>query len=52
MRKADEIRFQARRRQVDIRIESRSGEEEQDTRTYRVLSKGSDDGVVLTMEPA
>lgn len=52
VRKADEIRFPRGGFQVDIRIESRSGEEEQDTRTYRVLSKGADDSVVLTMEPA
>lgn len=52
VRKADEIRFPRGGFQVDIQIESKNGEEKQDSRTYRVLSKGSEDSVVLTMEPA
>lgn len=52
VRKADEIRFPRSGFQVNIRIESKNGENQQDSRTYRVLSKGSEDSVVLTMEPA
>lgn len=52
VRKADEIRFPRGGFQVDIHIETRSGDEQQEARTYRVLSKGTEDSVVLTMEPA
>ncbi len=50
--RADEIRFPASDFQVDITIESREPGADADVRKYRVLSKGKEDSVVLTMEPA
>ena len=50
--RADQIRFPESDFQVDIKIESRKPDEEPDFRTYRVLSKGKEDSVVLTMSPA
>lgn len=49
---ADKARFPQESFQVDIDIVSRSaGEPDGDTHRYRILSKGNDDTVVLTMEP-
>ena len=50
--RADEIRFADSDFQVDITIESRTQGDNPDVRRYRVLSKGREDSVVLTMEPA
>lgn len=51
--RTDAIRFPQDSFQVDIDIESRqSGNETPDQRRYRVLSKGREDTVVLTLEPA
>ena len=50
--RVDAIRFPASDFQVDIAIESRTGESTADVRKYRVLSKGKEDSVVLTVEPA
>lgn len=50
--KADEIRFPAEGFQVDIDINSTSGDGEADTRKYRVLSKGNANTVVMILEPA
>ena len=50
--RVDAIRFPSSDYQVDISIESRDGSGDQDVRKYRVLAKGKEDSVVLTMEPA
>lgn len=51
--RTDAIRFPQDSFQVDIDIEShQSGNETPDQRRYRVLSKGREDTVVLTLEPA
>lgn len=49
---ADDIRFPNSDFQVDITIESRHADDSPDVRKYRVLSKGKEDSVVLTIEPA
>ncbi|QID18554.1 outer membrane lipoprotein-sorting protein [Nitrogeniibacter mangrovi] len=50
---ADAVRFPRDSFQVDIDILSRSADDpEGESRRYRVLSKGNDDTVILTMEPA
>lgn len=49
---ADEARFPQTSFQVDIDIESQSADgNAPESRRYRVLSKGNDDTVILTMEP-
>ena len=50
--RVDAIRFPSSDFQVDISIESRDSGSDLDIRKYRVLSKGKEDSVVLTMEPA
>ena len=50
--RVDAIRFPSSDFQVDISIESRDTGSDPDIRKYRVLSKGKEDSVVLTMEPA
>ncbi|MCB1916029.1 MAG: outer membrane lipoprotein-sorting protein [Rhodocyclaceae bacterium] len=50
--RVDNIRFPTSDYQVDISIESRDADGDSDARKYRVLSKGKEDSVVLTMEPA
>lgn len=52
VQRADEIRFPNADFQVDITIENHRPDAEPDVRKYRVLSKGKEDSVVLTMEPA
>jgi len=50
---ADAARFPQESFQVDIDIESRSSDTpDGETRRFRVLSKGNEDTVILTMEPA
>jgi outer membrane lipoprotein-sorting protein len=50
---ADAARFPQESFQVDIDIASRSDDNpDGETRRYRVLSKGNEDTVILTMEPA
>lgn len=50
--KADRIRFPADGFQVDVKITNFDDNQETDTRLYRVLSKGSDKSLVMTMSPA
>lgn len=50
--KADQIRFPRDGFQVDISVASTSQGEPAETRKYRVLSKGNDNTVVMTTEPA
>lgn len=50
--KADRIRFPADGFQVDVKITNIDDGRETDTRLYRVLSKGSDKSLVMTMSPA
>ena len=51
--RADAARFPQESFQVDIDIESRSADDSSvDRRRYRILSKGNEDTVILTMEPA
>lgn len=49
---ADRIRFPKDGFQVDINISSKSADQNEETRKYRVLSKGNDNTIVMTMEPA
>jgi outer membrane lipoprotein-sorting protein len=50
--KADAIRFPQESFQVDIQVASTIGGDEQETRHYRVLSKGNENTIVQTLEPA
>lgn len=50
--KADQIRFPREGFQVEIAITTSRPEEENEFRKYRVLSKGNDNTVVMTTEPA
>ncbi len=50
--KADQVRFPQEGFQVDIMITTSRPGEEGDTRKYRVLSKGNENTVVMTLEPA
>ncbi len=50
--KADEIRFPSTGFQVDIDISSSSPDGNMEKRKYRVLSKGSENTVVMILEPA
>lgn len=50
--RADEIRFPKGGFQVDIRVSSTSGGEAQEPRLYRVLSKGNENTIIQTVEPA
>ena len=50
--RADEIRFPMGGFQVDIRVSSTSGGEAQEPRLYRVLSKGNENTIIQTVEPA
>ncbi|MBT9520437.1 MAG: outer membrane lipoprotein-sorting protein [Dechloromonas sp.] len=50
--KADRVRFPSDGFQVDIVINSVRPDKEADTRTYRVLSKGNENTVVMVTEPA
>lgn len=48
--KADAVRFPQEGFQVDVMVRSVTGDD-QETRKYRVLSKGNDNTIVLTLEP-
>jgi outer membrane lipoprotein-sorting protein len=50
--KADKIRFPAESFEVSIRIATRQGDKDAETRGYRVLSKGNDNTVIMITEPA
>lgn len=49
--KSDEIRFPAEGFQVDVEITSSSPWQAPETRKYRVLSKGNENTIVMTLEP-
>ncbi|MCX7274402.1 MAG: outer membrane lipoprotein-sorting protein [Burkholderiales bacterium] len=51
VQRADEIRFPRDAFQVDVRVTSTSGGQTQDPRRYRILSKGNDNTIILTLEP-
>jgi outer membrane lipoprotein-sorting protein len=50
--KADEIRFPKGGFQVDVAVKSKVAGEDQETRLFRVLSKGNENTIVQTLEPA
>jgi outer membrane lipoprotein-sorting protein len=52
LEKSDEIRFPREGFQVDILVSSSSPNQDTDTRKYRVLSKGTENTVVMILEPA
>jgi outer membrane lipoprotein-sorting protein len=52
LEKADEIRFPAEGFQVDVFISSSAPDQDTEKRTYRVLSKGNENTVVMILEPA
>lgn len=52
LEKADQIRFPRESFQVDVNINTTSPDQQADLRKYRVLSKGNENSVVLTTEPA
>jgi hypothetical protein len=49
---SDQIRFPREGFQVDVTIESVAPGKDNETRRYRILSKGNDNTVVITTEPA
>ena len=52
LEKSDAIRFPSQDFQVDVDIASASPGEATEKRKYRILSKGSDNTVVMILEPA
>ncbi len=52
VQKADEIRFPAQGFEVGVRIQTFEGSTESDAREYKVLSKGNDSSIVMTLTPA
>ncbi|SEP07760.1 outer membrane lipoprotein-sorting protein [Nitrosovibrio sp. Nv6] len=52
LEKADQIRFPRESFQVDVNITTTAPGESADMRKYRVLSKGNENSVVMTTEPA
>ncbi len=52
MQKADQIRFPAEGFEVGVTISTTAAGEPPETRKYRVLSKGNENTVVMTTEPA
>ncbi|SCY55403.1 outer membrane lipoprotein-sorting protein [Nitrosospira sp. Nl5] len=52
LEKADRIRFPPESFQVDVSINTTTPDQQADLRKYRVLSKGNENSVVLTTEPA
>ena len=52
VRQADEIRFPQEAFQVDVSVSSTSGGQELEPRLYRILSKGTENTIVQTLEPA
>ena len=52
LQRADEIRFPKDSFQVEARITSTSGGQPQDPRRYRILSKGNENTIIITLEPS
>ncbi|MCC2680574.1 MAG: hypothetical protein K0S36_138 [Nitrosospira multiformis] len=52
LEKADQIRFPRESFQVDVTINTTAPGQPEDLRKYRVLSKGNENSVVMTTEPA
>jgi hypothetical protein len=52
LEKADEVRFPNRGFDVRVTITSTGGNSSPDPRQYRILSKGNDNTIVMTTEPA
>jgi len=52
LEKSDQIRFPRDSFQVDIAINTSSPDQPLDTHKYRVLSKGNENSIVMTTEPA
>jgi outer membrane lipoprotein-sorting protein len=52
LEKADQIRFPRESFQVDVNITTTSSGHTEDLHHYRVLSKGNENSVVMTLEPA
>lgn len=52
LEKADQIRFPRESFQVDVNINTTAPDQVADMRKYRVLSKGNENSVVMTTEPA
>jgi outer membrane lipoprotein-sorting protein len=52
VRRADEVRFPAEGFELTVSIRTTSGGNETDWRTYRVLSKGNENTVVMVTHPA
>ncbi len=52
LEKADQIRFPRESFQVDVTINTTAPGQPEDWRKYRVLSKGNENSVVMTTEPA
>ena len=52
LQRADEIRFPKDSFQVDVRITSTTAGQAQDPRRYRILSKGNENTIIITLEPA
>ena len=52
LEKADQIRFPRESFQVDVNINTTAPDQGADMRKYRVLSKGNENSVVMTTEPA
>jgi outer membrane lipoprotein-sorting protein len=50
--KADQVRFPREGFQVDVSISTTAPEREPDNRKYRILSKGNENTIVITTEPA
>ena len=52
LKRADEVRFPAEGYELTVSIRTTTAGKETDSRTYRVLSKGNDNTVVMVTEPA
>ena len=52
LEKSDQIRFPRESFQVDVNINTTTPEEPVDVHKYRVLSKGNENSIVMTTEPA
>ncbi len=52
LEKADQIRFPRESFQVDVNINTTASDKPDDRRKYQVLSKGNENSVVMTTEPA
>jgi outer membrane lipoprotein-sorting protein len=52
LEKSDEIRFPRESFQVDVSVNTTTSNKQVDTRKFRVLSKGNENSIVMTTEPA